>query len=267
MKVTLFVILLLFVFSKLFRFCVTHIHLISYYGVKDFIFNIIFSKGAKYNEYGIDMYIGNFGKGKTLSMVRRAYQLKKVFKDNLIIISNIHLKNIDYIPLVNFQQLIDLEEIEETKGYLVLIDEVSSVLSHRNYANFPIELIGLLCQQRKRHIKILCTSQKFFMVDKIFRAITNRVIDCDKTWRIAKNTVYDSWEYENATNKRDLHRIFYKYWFITDKWYNLYDTTEMITKAKSEDFISNENAIVRKGLNEMKQNVNITSKNKKLKVS
>lgn len=265
MKVLLLVIVVLLLFSKIFRFIITHTPQITYYGIKDTIKNIIFSKGAVYNEFGIDMYIGNFGRGKTLSMVRRAYQLKKVFKDNLVIISNIHLKNIEYIPLINFQQLIDLEETDETKGYLVLIDEVSSVLSHRNYANFPIELIGLLCQQRKRHIKILCTSQKFFMVDKIFRAITNRVIDCNKTWRIAKNTIYDSWEYENATNKRDLHRINNKYWFVYDRFYNMYDTSEMVTKAKSEDFISNETAIVRKGLNEMKNNVKINGK--KLKVN
>lgn len=265
MKIIIFCLIALFVFSKLFRFLVTHLPQITYYGILDFIKNIIFSHGAVYNEFGIDMYIGNFGQGKTLSMVKRAYQLKKVFGDDLTIISNIHLKNIDYVPLINFQQLIDLEEESENKGYLVLIDEISTVLSHRNYANFPIELIGLLCQQRKRHIKILCTCQKYFMVDKIFRGITSRVIECGKSWRIGKLTTYDAWDYENATDKRNLHRLFYKYWFITNRFFNMYDTSQMITKDMAKDFISNETAIVRKGLNENRQNINISGK--KMKVS
>lgn len=265
MKIIIIAFCLIFILSKLFRFLLFHFHYILYYGIKDTIKDIFFGGGMRFNEYGIDMYIGNFGKGKTLSMVRKAYKLKKIFKDDLTIISNINLKNINYIPLVSFQQLLDLEEDNANKGYLVLIDEVSTVLSHRNYANFPIELLSILCQQRKRHIKILCTSQKYWMVDKIFRGITTRVIDCNKTWRIAKNTIYDSWDYENATDKRNLHRLFYKYWFVTDRFYNMYDTSEMITKAKADDFISNETAILRKGLNEQKQNV--TVKGKKLKVS
>ena len=129
---------------------------------------------------------------------------------------------IPYIPLINFQQLVDLgEELPEgIQGVVVLIDEISSVLSHRNYASFPLELVSMLCQQRKRHIYIMCTAQRFFMVDKIWRSITTNVFDCEKFWRFQHVAKYDAWEYENAMNTQLIRRVGHRWWFVRDKDYN-----------------------------------------------
>lgn len=250
MEILMVVSLVLLFCVKLTNCIIFNLHNIAIYSVKDFIEFIRKRGWKKFQSFGIDMYIGMFGKGKTLSMVHKARALHKRYGDSLVFYSNFQLTDIPYIPLTNFNQLVELgEEMPDgVQGYVVLIDEISSVLSHRNYANFPLELIGLLCQQRKKHVYIMCTAQRFFMVDKIWRSITTNVIDCNKYWRLAHASYYDAWDYENAMNPALLKRRYHEWWFVHDRDYNGYDTSEMISKTAVSDFISNEEAIVRKGL-------------------
>lgn len=249
---TLIVILLIVIcLCMKFTQCVIfNAHNIIIYSVRDLWDYFRHKKWRNFSCFGIDMYIGMFGKGKTLSMVHTARRLYKNYGDSLVFYSNFKLEDIPYVPLVNFNQLVDLgEEMPEgIQGYVVLIDEISSVLSHRNYANFPLELIGLLCQQRKKHVYIMCSAQRFFMVDKIWRSITTNVIDCNKFWRFEHNSFYDAWDYENAMNASLIKRTFHDWWFVKNSDYAGYDTSEMISKTAASDFISNEEAIVRKGL-------------------
>ena len=238
---------------QLTRLILFNLHRIAFYSVLDLINYIRLRKWEEFNCYGIDMYVAMFGKGKTLSMTHRARQIYHQFGDSVRFFSNYHLSGIPYIPLVNFNQLIDLgsEEDEDEQRYVgtvVLIDEISSVLSHRNFASFPLELLSMLCQQRKRKIYILCSAQRFFMVDKIWRGITTRVIICNKIWRLVHNVYFDAWEYEQATTASILQRLDHLWWFCRDADYNAYDTSEMITRSAAADFISNEEAIARKGL-------------------
>lgn len=193
-----------------------------------------------------------FGHGKTLSMTHRARLIYDQFGDDVRFISNYDLKDIPYIPLINFNQLVDLGEQEDDyKGTIVLIDEVENVLSHRNFANFPLELLHTLTQQRKKKVYIMASSQRFFMVDKLFRSITTNVINCNKFWRFQHCELYDAWEIENAMNFQLLKRKSNQWWFVKNQDFNSYDTSQMITKGSAEDFISNDIALVRKGLDLM----------------
>lgn len=245
----LIVIVVLFC-MKLTNCIIFNLHRVGFYGVKDTVNYFLLKDWKRFQSFGIDMFIGMFGKGKTLSMVHRARQLYKKYGNSLIFYSNFKLTDIPYIPLTNFNQLVELgnDMPEGVQGYVVMIDEISSVLSHRNYANFPLELIGLLCQQRKKHVYIMCTAQRFFMVDKIWRSITTNVINCNKFWRFAHNSYFDAWDYENAMNEGLIKRMYHDWWFVKDSDYEGYDTSEMISKTAAADFISNEEAIVRKGL-------------------
>lgn len=266
MSVYIFVIAFFLCF-KVVRCVMFNLHYVGYYGVKDFFYYIKNKKWKDFNYYGIDMFVAMFGHGKTLSMTHKARNLYKQFGDSLIFFSNYELIGIPYIPLVNFNQLVDLgEEMPEgVQGYVVLIDEISSVLSHRNYANFPLELIGLLCQQRKKHVYIMCSAQRFFMVDKIWRSITTHVIDCNKLWRLQHNTYYDAWEYENAMNTSLINRIGHFWWFVKDVDFDSYDTSQMISKTSASDFISNEESIVRKGLDSVVNEKAINKGTRKMK--
>ena len=260
-------IFIIFLISKLFRCIVFNLHNIGIYSVKDFILYVKDKKWNDFGLYGIDMYIGMFGHGKTLSLVHQASSIYNRYGSSVCFLSNIHLQNIPYIELVNFQQLVDIGENppEGVKGFVIIIDEISSVLSHRNFANFPLDLLPVLMQQRKLKMKCLCTAQRYFMVDKIWRSITTNVIDCNKFWRFQHNKVYDAWDYENAMNDKLIRKINDSWWFVKDKDFNAYDTSQMIKKSAASDFISNEESIVRKGLDNI---VNIDAvKNPKKKKS
>ena len=248
-KVFLLAFAILFVASPFFRCLVTNIHNSVYYAVRDIYEYFKYGKYKQFNEYGIDCYCGMFGHGKTLSMIHRVTSLYNRY-DHLRVISNIHLNNIPYIPLTNFQQLVDigLDEDEDYNGTIIVIDEISSVLSHRNFSKFPIALIGLLMQQRKKKCYIVCTAQRFGQVDKLWRDITTNVIDCNKRWRFQNLKYYDAWDYENSLNREILKAFLNRWWFVRNKDYSAYDTSEMINAQKASDFISNDETIQRIGM-------------------
>lgn len=262
-------------------------------------------------------------------MTHYARQLYKRFGDTLLFVSNYKLFGIPYVPLVNFNQLLEIGEdkpkyyseeeiktgalpsfyydedhnildkykeykeyrfirvkIDDTsyeikkkylsednekdmifkekfpddvqkdlfikrwvpQGTVVLIDEIEDLLSHRNYADFPLELLNVLTQQRKKHVYILCSAQRFFMVDKIFRGITTHVIDCNKFWRFESMRFFDAWDYENAMNTQLIKPYGAKWWFVHNKDYNSYSTEQMISKDMSKNFISNDEKLARIGL-------------------
>ena len=256
------------VMSPLLRCFIFNLHRVGIYSVYDIYDYIKNKRWLEFNYYGIDMYIGMFGHGKTLSMTHTARLIHERFGDSVRFISNYKLNDIPYIPLINFNQLVDIGEEENSDyvGTVVLIDEIENVLSHRNFANFPLALLHTLTQQRKKKVYILCSAQRFFMVDKLFRAITTNVIDCNKYWRFQHQEIYDAWDLENAMNYNMIKRLYNSWFFVKNKDYDSYDTTEMIRKGTAEDFISNSEALVRKGLDSMSNPdaiVNISGKEKK----
>ena len=238
------------IISPLARCILKNFHMVGIYSIIDIINYVKYKKWSEWDLFGIDLYCGEFGTGKTLSMTHRARNIYNQFGDRVRFISNYDLKDIPYIPLINFNQLIDIGDEDDNKyeGTVVLIDEVQTLLSHRNFAKFPLELLNMLCQQRKRGVFILASCQRFFMVDRIFRSITTNVIICKKFWRFEHCKVYDAWDMENAVNNDMLNSKGNLWWFIKNQDYSCYDTSQMIKKTASEDFISNDELLVRKGL-------------------
>lgn len=252
-KIIVIIFIFALVVSPLARLIVRNLHRIGLYSVLDIVNYIRYQKWKEFNYYGIEMFIGMFGHGKTLSMTHSARLIYEAFGDSVRFISNYKLEGIPYIPLINFNQLVDIGEEEDNKfvGTVVLIDEIENVLSHRNFANFPLALLHTLTQQRKKKVYILCSAQRFFMVDKLFRSITTNVINCNKYWRFQHIEVYDAWDLENAMNYSLIKRKVNKWWFVRNKDYQSYDTSEMVKKNTAENFISNEESLVRKGLDAM----------------
>lgn len=266
MKIALLIIIALLIFFPFFRCVVFNLHRVYFYGIRDIIDYFKDRKWEKFNRYGIDMFIGMFGHGKTLSMTHEARLIYKQFGDSIRFFSNYELKGIPYIPLINFNQLVDLGEETDSKyqANVVLIDEIENLLQSRNFASFPLALMHMLTQQRKKRVYILCSAQRFFMVDKLWRSITTHVYDCNKRWRFQNMQVYDAWDYENAMNPKLLQSLGNIWWFVKDADYKSYDTSEMIMKGSAENFISNEEAIVRKGLDSSVNEAAIRRPNKKL---
>lgn len=301
MDLIIILLIVVFVVSPLIRCFILNLPRSPFYMLADIISYVVHKKWKKFNEYGIHMYIGMFGHGKTLSMTHRARKLYKRFGNSVLFVSNYSLFDIPYVPLKNFNQLMELgEEKPEHYSYreyiggsvpswyydengdilpeyidyekrcygeddneyimvkmikrwhyqatVVLIDEIQSVLSHRNFANFPLELLNVLTQQRKKRVFIMCSAQRYFMVDKIFRGITTFVIDCNKLWRYQGSIYYDAWDYENAMNPQLVAPRKRRYFFVTNKDFRSYSTEQMISRTMSEDFLSNDEKLARLGL-------------------
>ncbi len=245
--------LIIFCLFPLVRCFIFNVHNVMFYSVKDIITFFREKQWMSFNYYGIDLFIGMFGHGKTLSMTHKAKQIYEKFGKKVRFISNYELVGIPYIPLVNFEQIVALGEDDNSKyiGTVVLIDEIEDVLSHRNYASFPLPMLHTLTQQRKVKVYMMCSAQRFFMVDKLFRGLATNVIDCHKIWRFQNMKYYDAWDYENAMNAQMIQRKANIWWFVKDGDFDSYDTTQMISKDMASDFISNDEAIVRKGLDAM----------------
>ena len=108
MKVFLIAYIIVYLISPLFRCTSKNILWCILYSGIDFYTYIKYKKWEAFKEYGIDCFCGMFGHGKSLSMCHRARYLYKKYGDRIRFISNIDLKNIPYIPLTNFQQIVDL---------------------------------------------------------------------------------------------------------------------------------------------------------------
>lgn len=253
-KIIGLVLLILLVASPLFRLIVTRFPLIYFYGVKDII---LYIKDKKWKDVnvgaGITCFIGMFGHGKTLSMTKYATSIYQMYGNKVRFISNYHLNNIPYIPLVNFNQIVELGEEENCKydATIIMIDEIELLLSHRNFSNFPLTLLSSLMQQRKLKIRMVVSAQRWFTIDKIFRSITSDIWDCNKYWRFQHIVNYDAWDYENAMNFSLIRPRINRWWFVKDSDFKAYDTKQMISRQSAEDFISNEESIVRVGLDNM----------------
>lgn len=207
-----------------------------YYCIKDVTKYIKERKWKQFRGYGINAYIGYYGKGKTLSGVRYAYMMHK--KYGITVYSNTPL-NFDYVPFTNFQQM-----IEATDSCIFLIDETSTVFSHRDWKNFPVELLWSVFQCRHHHKELVLTSPRFQHIDSILRDVCEHVYDCRKKWRYMDYYIYDAWQMENCLNPTMLKPIGHKCFFVTDKIYNLYDTnhdvsTEMVKNFKDGNLRSN----------------------------
>lgn len=265
MKVLLIALAFLLMISPLCRVIITHLHYIGIYSVLDVYKYFKNKEYEKFKLFGIDMFCGMFGSGKSLTAVHVINNIYKKYGDSVRYISNIELYGIPYIPLINFQQIVEIGEDKEDKyqGTVVLIDEIENVLSHRNFANFPLSMLHTLMQQRKKKVYILCTSPRYHLVDKIWRSITNRVIFCSKFWRFQHLQYFDAWDYENAMNTTMIKRLLNAWFFVKNTDYNSYSTESMVSKHTAEDFISNDESLVRKGLDSMSNENAIVHKSRK----
>lgn len=157
-------IIVIFV-CKLTRCVILNIHRELYYLGLDFYEYIRYRKWNQWNGFGLNIYVGMFGKGKTLSATK--YVIANAKRYNLNVLSNIKLNGIEYIPLTNWQQIVDCPG-----NTIILIDEISTVFNARNWKDFNINLLFQLLQCRKNKKEIIATAQRFAHVDKLLRDIT-----------------------------------------------------------------------------------------------
>lgn len=229
-------IVMIIYISTTLRILIANFYILPYYGVKDIVKYLIEKKWKYWQGFGIRMYCGYFGSGK--SMLASKFVVDNYNKYHVNVISNIPL-SIPYTPLVNKSQI-------ENCGNdtIIFIDECNTLFNARNWKDFPVELIYQLCQNRKKKIMLIMTAPRFHLVDKSIRDVTQFVYECHRTfWRVHTVQVFDGWERENAINIDMIKPLLSFGEFARDSYYKNYDSFAVIDNVKKEEFLSNQEIV------------------------
>ncbi|HEX3038600.1 MAG TPA: hypothetical protein VHO94_06370 [Oscillospiraceae bacterium] len=206
--------------------------------------------------WGLHIYVGRFGAGKTCTMVNDAYLLAKRYPQ-LHIVTNLKLvgfpAHTEILPLKTPSDILNAP-----KNTLVLIDEIGTIFNSRDFAaskvSVPKILFQHICQVRKRHLMIYATSQRWNFVDKQLRDITATVRVCSVQFphpfcRMGTVHVYDSYEYDLAFSNPLLPlNCLDAYCYVqTDEIRKLYDTEELIQNMLNDKYVSDEEILRNRG--------------------
>lgn len=195
----------------------------------------------KVHLYGIWLYCGLYGQGKTISLTEYLTRMRKKYGDKIYISTNYGFKYEDF-PLNDWHDLLTTYDKPVIFGY----DEIQNEFNSRDYKNFPYELVKLLTQNRKGNGKqIVGTAQRFMRVDKTIRELCTHVVECKKAYfgRVTKTKKYDVEDYEQMLNEIDVVKKrkipCRRYIFVqTDSLRNSYDTLQMLESAKTKEYVS-----------------------------
>lgn len=235
----------------------------------------------------INVYVGLFGQGKTLSAVHDAIEfyntyndkivyddrIKEFVKQKVLVLSNVHINGIPYRKFISLQQIVNIarwrHKTDAKKKVrtitIVLGDEFSVQMNSRSFQKniSPLFLNALLTSRHALIHGFYLTSQRFGHMDALLRQVSSHVIECKKVWRIQKNTYFDAWEYENASRPKECRRLEVTGFFVTNKDYSSYNTLQVVqnlSKATDDnDMIPLSDQLDRIG----KQTIVVKEENKK----
>ncbi len=199
-----------------------------------------------FNYWGLHLFLGKFGGGKTISAVRRCYNICKTHK-GVTVLTNLTLTNFPedtrIIKLVNSEQIRDLPDKS-----IVLIDEIGTIFNSRDFASskksVPKPVYQVILQCRHRRIMLLGTVQRWNLLDKQLRDIADTVTEChsyfsDPFARYTTCEEFDAQQYDKWFTNPLLpikHLSFYGY-VQTDELRSKYDTIEMVEGMLDAEYI------------------------------
>ena len=253
------VVLLLLIYFPAFRCMIFHPFKTVFYAIKDLILYIRRHGWNNLKTGEIVCFCGMFGRGKTLSVVHHIVakkyrkkdgklvwcsERKKLVRQRVHIISNVHLNGVSYEKFVSLEQIVkisdymhDYDIANDCKTVvLVLGDEFSVQLNSRNFkTNIDPLFLNTLLTCRHHNIALYLTAQRFAHMDALMRQVTLYVVECSKLWRFQRLYYYDAWDMECANNPQMIKQCKPAgCWFVTDKDYNSYDTMACVENLKKD---------------------------------
>ncbi len=132
-------------------------------------------------KFGLYVYHGKQGKGKTYSLVEYLIDHDKTIKvfSNISGISNV--SDITYYTgfsgLIDIKHKIDAGEYETDKQIVIVYDEIFTEL--QKYSKLNSEVMDFLCQMRKRKIIFLTTAQEWAELPLTYRRFCRYAIACN----------------------------------------------------------------------------------------
>lgn len=226
------------------------------YVIYDFIKFLYLKQYKEFFGWGIHLYIGRFGAGKTNTAVHYVYKKCKRYKQ-LSVLTNIKLTN--FPKWTNVLELKTAQDIlNAPPNCIVLIDEIGTIFNSRDFSSgkqaVPKVLFQHLCQCRKRHMQIIGTVQKYNLLDKQIRDISADVTVCKCSFihpfsRLVRTFTYDVDEYDMyMTNRMYNPKLLTSGVYIqTNLCRNLYDTSELVDNMLQKDYLSDKEIMENRG--------------------
>lgn len=218
--------------------------------------SIYFNKKMLFNGWGIHLYTGKFGQGKTSLMMIKAYNLCLQYPQ-LSLLTNINVKNFpEYTKIYPLNTAQDI--LNAPKNCLVLIDEIGTIFNSRDFSGgknaVPKPLFQHLCQCRKRRMMILATVQRFNLLDKQIRDITATVTHCKTSFahpysRSVMGITFDIDEYERfVENALYVPSVMFTDCYVQSNQYRqLYDTSELVQGMLNKEYLTDEEILTNRG--------------------
>ena len=206
--------------------------------------------------WGIHLFTGKFGQGKTSLMTIKAYELCQKYPQ-LNVLTNYKLTNFpEHTTILPLKSARDI--LNAPNNTLVLLDEIGTIFNSRDFSSgkraVPKPVFQLLCQCRHRKIMIFGTVQRFNLLDKQIRDISATVTECHASLshpftRKLTAMCYDISEYEAfQLNPMYVPRISDVYVYIqTEKYRNLYNTEEMVSGMLNMEYDDDETVLRNRG--------------------
>lgn len=227
-----------------------------YYQIYDHLIYFYFRKFKLFDGWGIHLFTGKFGQGKTMLQTVKAYNIARKYPQ-VTIVTNYDLKHFpehtNILPLNSAQDILNAPP-----NSLILIDEIGTLFNSRDFSSgknsVPKPLFQHLCQVRKRRLMIYATVQRFNLLDKQIRDITATVTDCSCNGkhpfsRKITALTYDIDEYEaHQLNRLYLMRPIETDVLIQKDFYReLYDTSNLIKGLLTKEYLSDEEILRNQG--------------------
>lgn len=215
------------------------------YIIKDYLeYWRLCREGKKpFKQYGLRLYTGAQGAGKSVSMVKQAREYRQEYPD-LLIVANFQLDVSDY-KMSSFEDIAKLPKIAREKGYtglLICWDELQNDFDN-SVRTFPVTILRTITQQRKQGIQILATSQVFTRVAKAIREQTHEVVKCKTAmgrWTFERCYYADEFEMsiQNPEKVRKLPTRWKSNFVQSNELRESFDTFEVIDNL--ENIVRNE---------------------------
>lgn len=231
------IILLLCGLVVIFRRFIICLPSLIYWKIKD-----IKNRDSNYfKEYGLRLYCGKQGAGKSIGIVYDLERLRKKYP-KVKIYTNFGYKY-QTKALTSLNDLLDPDLKNGTDGVIFAIDEIQNEFSCATSKDFPESLLSQITQQRKQRVCILASSQVFTRVAKPLREQTFIVVLARTFFnRYTQLRYYDAEDYiEYADNptlekRRKLHKKDFTTFVQTDELRGLYNSFELIERLSRTGF-------------------------------
>ena len=184
-------------------------------------------------EYGLHMFCGEQGSGKTTAVADLLLKLKKKYGKVKV------RTNFNYVgqdgEINNWKQLVMNDN--GIYGQIEVIDEIQTWFSTAQSLNFPPDMLKEISQQRKQRKMLIGTAQVFGRISKPIREQTSvvycpiTILGCLTIVRVTKPQYY-------SEDKGSFKRYIRHYFFIhSDEIRDSFDTYKKIEGMTKEGFI------------------------------